>query len=260
MGSFPVSIVPFQTEGLSAQCIWAPEPVFDLQESARILGIAKITLVKTVRRRFPEVKLEPKVVVKLTTTFGPSFSDYGEVRLKLDSTGGPQEHICLTHYGLFRHAVYIRTAQARRYVLAYPQIVAALVAGRLKAPSRIAPMYQAIIDGPRGTRDMMACELARQIGCGVRTIYNRLKKIREGHVTSEGLPVRRRKALQRKYPAQIRLLRARLGDSTDQFAKRVGVTAYSVRDWEKGTWGLRPSTLTKIIQACPTRDLRCLFI
>jgi len=81
MGTFPLSLVPKSSLGIEAHCAWAPEPVFDLKESARILGITKRTLVETVRKRFPEVKLESKVLVKLTSTFGPSLTDYGEVRL-----------------------------------------------------------------------------------------------------------------------------------------------------------------------------------
>ena len=151
MGTFPLTLVPFHAEGIAAQCAWCPEPVFTLEESARLLGTNKYHLRVNIRKKYLEVRL-PKEVLNLSTPFGPSVTEFGEVTITIDTPDGPREHICLTHYGLFRHAVCIRTHQARRYVLAYPTIVAAILSGAIRAPVKIADRYRYVLDAPYSKR------------------------------------------------------------------------------------------------------------
>lgn len=206
MGTFPLSIVPGSFLGREAQCAWASEPVFTLEESARLLGIKKRTLVETVRKRFPEIKLPPKVLVSLTSTFGPSLTFYGEVYLILDTMGGPQEHICLTHYGLFRHTVYIRTPQARQYVLRYPEFINALASGAFRAPIKIAQVYRSVIESSPG-RDRAAKirEACAELRKSENTIRRHIKRIVCGQATCEGLPVIHRPGPCKGYRAKINL-------------------------------------------------------
>ena len=203
MGSFPLSLVPSSFLGLEARCAWAPEPVFDLQESARILGVTKRTLVETVRKRFPEVKLSPKVLVSLTSTFGSSLTDYGEVRLVLDTPDGPQEHACLTHYGLFRHAVYIRTPHARRYVLRYLDFIHALRTGELRPPVKIAVRYRYILDAPHGQRSARVREVCSELNKSKNTIWRHINRIARGHVTRDGLPMMQRPGPPKGYGSKV---------------------------------------------------------
>ena len=215
MGSFSVSLVPLKFEGLQGNCAWAPEPVFPLDESARILGTTKRYLVKHTRNRHPEIRENPNVIPirgmagqsevldavaermgwdlsKVVPNLGTPFTDqneWGELRLTLETPGGPQEHVCLTHHGLFRHAIYIRTSEARNYVLQYPRFICALISGRLRGPQKVAAIYHGILLAPVGRKGHMTQELAQQLGKGVRTIYRHMKWIREGKVDSSGLPL-----------------------------------------------------------------------
>ena len=257
MGSFPLSLVPFQFEGVQANCAWSPEPVFTLEESARLLGTNKHNLRVNVRRKYPEVRL-PKGVFNLSTPFGPSLTEFGEVTILLATPGGPQEHVCLTHYGLFRHAVYIRTREARRYVLEYPRIVAAIVSRTLRPPSTVSQLYRDLLSAPRGTLERTAKELARQLGKGERTIWNHLRKIRLGQVTPDGLPIRR-VSYSFHHPDRVKALRVRLGLDRRAFSARVGVDMSTIRDWEAGAYGIRAPNVAKLRATCPSPDLAWQF-
>ncbi len=216
--------------GIEASCVWPSEPAFTLEESARIMGITKRNLVYNLRNRHPEIRMPSKGVLKLRTPFGaenpskggsqtnqylpkrggrpypppkgedglsspfgPSLTEFGEVTLTLDTPGGPQDHVCLTHYGLFRHAVYIRTPQARRFVLRYPEFILALATGQFRAPAKIAARYKFVLSAPtrlHPLRNMWYVEAE----CGIpdRTIRRHLSKIQQGKVDSSGLPIRRK--------------------------------------------------------------------
>jgi DNA-binding XRE family transcriptional regulator len=200
----------------------------------------------------------PKGVSKTDTPFGPALTEFGEVTINLDTPGGPQEHVCLTHYGLLRHAAYIRTDRARRFCLNYPAFLVALATGHIKPPVRLAPVYQAILDAPRGARYATVLQVAQTLGMPCSTIYYNLRKLREGCVTLGGMPARRKRR-QIRFPGEIRLLRSTLGDSQKQFARRLGVDNHTVRDWEEGRWGLRRSTVQRIVAACPNQGLKELF-
>lgn len=192
MGCIPLSLVPKSTLGIEAHCAWAPEPVFTLGESARILGV-KRRAIDQVRVRFLEVKLPPKVCDGLSHTFGPSFTQFGEVTITLETPGGPQDHVCLTHYGLFRHAVYIRTPQARRFVLRYPEFVLALTTGQFRAPAKIAARYKFILSAStRVYRLQNMWYVEAEFGILDRTMRRHLSKIQQGKVDSSGLPIRRK--------------------------------------------------------------------
>jgi DNA-binding XRE family transcriptional regulator len=222
------------------------------------LGTTKRNLLRQVRHRHPEVKLPAKVFLNLRNTFGNSLTEYGEVKVKLDSPGGPQEHLCFTLYGLFLHGLYIRTEEARRFCRKYPEFLVGLATGRLKAPVRLAPVYQAILDAPRGMRYATVLQVSQTLGLPRSTIYYNLRKLREGCVTADGMPARRKRR-QVKFAAEIRLVRLTLGDSQKGFARRLGVNNHTVRDWESGTWGLRRATIQRIVATCPNDGLRELF-
>jgi DNA-binding transcriptional regulator YiaG len=70
----------------------------------------------------------------------------------------------------------------------------------------------------------------------------------------------RRKRRQIRFPGEIRLLRSTLGDSEKGFARRLGVDSHTVRDWEIGRWGLRRSSIQRIVAACPNQGLKELFV
>jgi len=258
MGSFPLSLVPVSVSRIQAECVWASEPVFTLGESGRLLGVGR-RAIDQIRVRFPEVKLSPKVCDGLSHTFGPTLTEFGEVKLRIDTPGGPQEHVCLTHVGLFRHALYIRKDRARRFCLNYPAFLVALATGRIKPPLRLAPIYQAILDAPRGARYATTLQVAQTLGMPCSTIYYNLRKLREGCVTADGMPARRKRR-QIRFPGEIRLLRSTLGDSEKGFARRLGVDSHTVRDWEIGRWGLRRSSIQRIVAACPNQGLKELFV
>ena len=253
------SIVPLQFQGLQTQCAWAPEPVFTVEEAARLLGTTKNNLLRHIRHRYPEVKLPPKVFAKLVNAFGKSLTEYGEVKINLGSPGGPQEHLCFTLYGLFLHGLYIRTEEARRFCRKYPEFLVGLAMGRIKPPVRLAPVYQAILDAPRGARYATTLQVAQTLGMPCSTIYYNLRKLREGCVTADGMPARRKRR-QIRFPGEIRLLRSTLGDSEKDFARRLGVDSHTVRDWEIGRWGLRRSSIQRIVAACPNQGLKELFV
>jgi len=183
------SIVPFQFQALRTQCSWAPEPVFTVEEAARILGTTKKNLLRQVRHRHPEVKLDQKVFLNLRNTFGSSLTEYGEVRVVLDSPGGPQEHLCFTLYGLFLHALYIRTEEARRFCRAYPLIVEAIVTRQLRSPSQIASRYRFILSAPPRHQAQRVRYLAAETGRSPNTIYRHINRIACGRVTRDGLPI-----------------------------------------------------------------------
>ena len=204
------SIVPFKYENLQAQCAWpAGELVFPAEEAARLLGIRKDNLLRHIRHRHPEVKLPPKVFTKLAntfgsseifielmntfrsppkvdlpgrTTFGSSLTEFGEVTLPLDTPGGPQPHLYFTLYGLFRHAVYVRTEEARRFVLAYPSIVAAILAGEIKSVRSVPEIYRNVFAAPWGQRDKAAIAASAQLGISPSSVWRHCKMIAEGKV------------------------------------------------------------------------------
>jgi len=188
MGTFPLSLVLKSTLGTQAQCAWAPELVFTLGESARILGV-KRRAIDQVRVRFPEVKIPPKVCDGLSHTFGSTLTPFGEITIALDSPGGPQEHICLTHYSLFRHAVYIRTPEARRIVLHYPEFILAIKSGRFKSPAKVAARYRYIFSAPYRHQSARVRYVAAECGKNRSTIWNHLAKITMGQVDRFGMPV-----------------------------------------------------------------------
>jgi hypothetical protein len=269
MGSFPLSLVPFQFESLQSKCAWAPEPVFPLSEAARILGIKK-NAIRQIRKRHPEVcspskvgyslypALWPREIPEFKIGHGLSVNSFGAVVITLLTPGGPQPHVCLTHYGLFRHAVFVQTVQARRFVLSYPKFIASLGCRTVREPTSIAALYQAILQAPWGSRSKALTLVAAQIHCPIRTMYRRLKRLRMGQVTPEGLPARK-KPIRFLFPAQVMILRRSLGDSQPQFAQRVGVDPTTVRDWESGKYGMRRSTIPRVLSVCPTPQLRELF-
>lgn len=184
------SIIPFQFQGLRAQCAWAPEPVFTLEEATRLLGTTKNNILIHVRQRHPEVKLPPKVLANLGKTFGGSLTEYGEVRLILDSPGGPQDSLCFTLYGLFLHALYLRTKEARRFCRVYPIILEAILTGRLRAPVKIACRYQWTLSAPPRQLTGRVAYVAAESGLSRKTIWDHLAKIRRGCVDRNGMPRR----------------------------------------------------------------------
>jgi hypothetical protein len=197
------SIIPFRYENLQAQCAWpGGELVFPLDEVARLLGV-KRRAIDRVRVKFPEIKVPPKVCDGLSHTFGPSLAEFGEVTVILNTPGGPQPHVCLTHDGLFRHAVVIRTWQARRFVLAYPAILAAILSGAIRSPGKIAERYRYILDAPRGQRSGRMREVGAELHRCKNTIYRHLSMIGRGEVTPEGLPIMRRPGPPKGYGSKI---------------------------------------------------------
>jgi len=110
----PTSLVPIPVPGGGGKGLWASEPVFPLDEAARLLGTTKDAL-KHLRTRHPNVR---KVVDTVSTT----------------SRGGPQKTACLTHYGLFRHARFIKTPQATAFIFGYPEFVRALGLRKIRTP------------------------------------------------------------------------------------------------------------------------------
>lgn len=188
--SDPYSIVPFQLPRLETRCAWAPEPVFTVEEAARVLGTTKSNILRHVRHRHPEVKLPAKVFANLANTFGCSLTEYGEVRVSLDTPGGPQDHICLTHYGLFRLAVYIRTDRARRFCLNYPDFLCGITIGRIRPPVKTARQYQWILCAPPRQLTTRVGYVAAESGVSRKTIWGHLVKIRRGCVDRDGMPKR----------------------------------------------------------------------
>lgn len=203
MENSPLSLVPIRDMGARAQCAWSPEPVFPLEDAARILGVRKDNLLRHIRHRHPEVKLEEKVFTKLANTFGPSLSEFGEVKIRLRTPGGPQEHVCLTHYGLFRHAIYIRTPQARSYAIRYPEFRDALREGRLRGPRQVAGDYQYILEAPRGQKTPRTNEIALKLGKSPRTVQRHVRMIVEGRVTPDGMPRFRRPGPKKGFRAGV---------------------------------------------------------
>ena len=100
--------------------------------------------------------------------------------------------------------------------------------------------------------------MSQTLGLPRSTIYYNLRKLREGCVTPEGMPGRRKRR-QVKFPHEIHLLRSTLGDSQKGFARRLGVNNHTVRDWESGKWGLRRVTIQRLVAACPNDGLREIF-
>jgi hypothetical protein len=181
-------LVPLRAAGLNTRCAWAPEPVFTLEESARLLGISSGHIRRT-RARYPGIKIEPKGDVSQTPPFR---NEFGEVRLTIETPGGPQEAVCLTHYGLFRHAIFIRTKQARTYALNYPAFLEILASGQIKPVARVADVYTAIFNAPHGEKRFAASQAAAQLGKSLRQIWRHCRKIREGKINPDGTPIQRR--------------------------------------------------------------------
>ena len=236
MGTFPLALLPKATLGYGVQCAWAPEPVFTLEESARLLGILPESIRRSrrrypsikgedgssspfwgLRRRFPEVKLAPKVCDGLSHTFGPTLSQFGEVTISLDTAGGPQEHVCLTHYGLFRHAAYIRTPQARRFVLCYPEFLCAITTGRVRPPLKTARQYQWALSAPPRQLTARVSYVAAESGLSRKTIWGHLAKVRSGCVDRNGMPRRIKpgppKAFRLRFHPASLYIRTSVGDS-----------------------------------------------
>jgi hypothetical protein len=72
-------LIPLRAAGLNTRCAWAPEPVFTLEESARLLGVRR-TAIKQLRRRHPGIA-EPAKVGDIPSP--PFRNEFGEVRLTL---------------------------------------------------------------------------------------------------------------------------------------------------------------------------------
>lgn len=162
--------------------------------------------------------------------------------LKLETAGGPQEQTCITHGSLFNHALYIRTEAARQFCRAYPEFVRALTARALRPPSQIAPLWQAVLDAPRGFRMKAVSALAGSLGRSEAFVWNGLHKIRMGMVTPDGLPARKNRGL-RRYGNEVFLIRQGTGESYRTLAQRLGVNKSTVRKWEKGVHGPLPRNL-----------------
>jgi hypothetical protein len=192
MGTFPLSIVPFSFESIQAQCVWAPEPVFPIPEVARVLGVRK-TSIEQLRWRRPQVKIEPKVLYQLRSTFGPSLTEFGEVRLNLETPGGPQEQVCLTHYGIFLHALFIRTERARQFAIGYPHFVRALCVGQIRPAHFVQPVWLRAFAAPHGSKNLTVLAIGRELGFCRSTVYKKLHRIRVGQISDDGGPLMKKR-------------------------------------------------------------------
>ncbi len=187
----PYSLVPIPIQGIPAWGAWAPEPVFTIEESARILGVSK-RAVEQVRHRHPEAKLEPSEYRNRSYGPGPVPSEYGEVTLPIYVGERSQDHVCLTHRGLFLHALYIRTPQARSFCRAYPELIRRIAVGEVKPLTDLPESYRRILEAPHGQKGTIINELARNLGKSERTLQRHCKWIRDGKVGGNGLPLLRK--------------------------------------------------------------------
>jgi hypothetical protein len=110
----PNALVPIPIPGVHARGAWAPDLVVPFTELSRYFGLSRFSI-KRLRARHPDIRISLMGDDKLSLTFESPTSQYGEVRIVLSTAGGPQEHVCLTHFGVCLHAIHMHSKPAKTY-------------------------------------------------------------------------------------------------------------------------------------------------